>query len=534
MEAGAARMMVLIAESAPFHTFVLGLGLFFLGLNLVGENLKLVASGRVRETVARTTRRRCAPAVFGLGAGALMQSATAVTFIGVSMVAAGLLTATAAAGLIVWSNVGLTALAFIATLDIDPTIALIVGASGIALGIIRIRVWQTLASVLLGMGLILMGLHLMAAGAHPLGEQHWFHRGISIATSFPLMAFLAGALTAGILQSNTGATMMIITLAAAGAIDFHSAALMIYGTNLGAIPLRIFLSTGLRGQSFRLVRMEDLFCLLSGVVMLSLYALEAAGIPLVFALVTAIATTEPTRLALIFLLSNLVPAVLLTPLLPSCLKLLAAVFPSEAVAEGDGHPKFLATHALNDPPTALALLRKELGRLVGLITLSPIPPATTGENEDGPPQDFVRLASAIQDFAVKLASHSSLGERETATLHKLRAILSGIRHTEEASRFYIIRAREPGAIKPIAREQLEHSLTALLGELRTALDQADLQLAQALQERTRSGGDFLAGVRRTCLPSPANLEAAALAEDCRLLVWTFHRLCKLLVGLLQE
>ena len=52
-----------------------------------------------------------------------MQSATGVTFVLVNMVTSGLIEAEAALAVITWTNVGLTALAFVVTLDIHPLVA---------------------------------------------------------------------------------------------------------------------------------------------------------------------------------------------------------------------------------------------------------------------------------------------------------------------------------------------------------------------------------------------------------------------------
>ena len=71
---------------------------------------------------------------------------------------------------------------------------------------------------------------------------------MSFALSSYSLTFLAGVLVATLLQSNTGAAMLIITFAANGVLDLKLAMLMLYGTNLGAIGLRLFLSAGLRSE----------------------------------------------------------------------------------------------------------------------------------------------------------------------------------------------------------------------------------------------------------------------------------------------
>src|SRR5262249_6577855 len=150
----------------------------------------------------------------------------------------------------------------------------------------------------------------------------WFQRMLGTAAAYPLLAFPAGILAAALLQSNTGAAMLVITLAGAGTLDLHPAAMLIYGSNLGAIALRWVLAIGLGGRALRLVRMEALFCVASGLLMVGLDVLESAGVPLVRAGVQAITPDVRVQLALVFLLSNLLPALVLTPALDWCRALL--------------------------------------------------------------------------------------------------------------------------------------------------------------------------------------------------------------------
>jgi hypothetical protein len=72
-----------------FGLLILGLGLFFLGMHQVGENLRRMTGPSFRSLMARSTGSPVEPGVLGLVFGALMQSATAVTFILVSMVSSG-------------------------------------------------------------------------------------------------------------------------------------------------------------------------------------------------------------------------------------------------------------------------------------------------------------------------------------------------------------------------------------------------------------------------------------------------------------
>ncbi|HEU4678879.1 MAG TPA: Na/Pi symporter, partial [Terrimicrobiaceae bacterium] len=167
------------------NSLILGLGFFFLGLQLIGENLRKLSGSSFRTIIKTTTHSPFLGAGLGVLAGAVMQSATAVTFILVSLTDSGLIKARAAAPIIIWSNVGLTALAFVTTLNIHPLVAYFVGGAGIALGILRIGLWQTVAGSLLGMGLILFGLQEMGTGAAPLKDAAWFQGALSLALAAP-------------------------------------------------------------------------------------------------------------------------------------------------------------------------------------------------------------------------------------------------------------------------------------------------------------------------------------------------------------
>ncbi len=504
----------------PINTLIFGLGLFFLGLRLIGESLHRLSGATFRNIIKRTTHSPVLGATLGFGAGALMQSATAVTFILVSMLGSGMIKARAAAPIVIWSNVGLTMLAFVATLNIHPIVAYVVGGAGIVLGTIRIPTWQSISGALLGLGLILLGLEEMSSGATPLKDAVWFHEAITWAVSSPTLTFLAGIAAAALLQSNTGAVLLIITFAANQVISFPSAVLLIYGTNLGAIGLRLFLSTGLRDAQLRLVRLEDFFCLASALVMLTLFAAEQAGLPLVLASVEAIDASVPTRLAIVFLLSNLVPALILSPFLKASQALLKKIWPDRPLPAGEaGTPAFLTPQSLDDPPTALDLMSRELAHLLSLIKVD----TNQSASDDLPPKNFQQLSGTIESFAVRLGSRQALPAPVTTRLHLLRAELSIIRHIEEGVRYFMgALGREQGS------DQIKEAMSGLIDLAVRAAESADPVLVEELRRKTKLKGEDMQKLQATL---PASLSSTALFEDFAIAAWTLHRLSKVLVRL---
>ena len=321
-----------------------------------------------------------------------------------------------------------------------------------------------------------------------------------------------------LLQSNTGAAMLIITFASNGALDLKPAMLMLYGTNLGAIGLRLFLSAGLRGKRLRLVRLEDFFCVLSGTLMFALFAIEKAGVPLVAHLVNSIATPITTKLAVVFLISNLLPALLISPALGRVLQLLKRLWPDTAASDDPSRPIFLRKQALDDVSSALDLMKKELARLLGTIHLST---AKQSPDDESPPRAFDDLALAIETFSAKLASRSSLTQADANRLHLLRAELSIIRHVEEGIRYFAQAIRRQGG-PAILSETLEKLLSLATSAAQT--ERADL--IQELLKKTKLKGEEMSRLKETV--ASASLSATALFEDFSIAVWTIRRLAKLL------
>lgn len=525
---------------ASLDTLVLGLGLFFLGLRLISQNLRELGGGGFRHAVRAATHTPPLASMLGVMSGALTQSATAVTFILASMLGSGMIRPSAARLVVVWSNVGLTALAFLATVDIHPLVAYFVGGTGIALGSVRAKPWSTVAGVLLGVGLLLFALENMGAGAAPLKNEPWFRQGLEAALASPWFAFACGFGAAALLQSNAGATMLVITLCGAGAMPAGAALPMIYGTNLGAIPLRAMLALGMKGDAIRLVRTEDLFCLASGLLMMALFVGERFGVPLVGALSAELTASSSGQLAVAFLLSNLLPALVLSPFLSAYARLFDRFWPP-APERTLGEPVFLSSHALADPPTALDLLAKELGRLLGSVGVAPRRSAGGKSSADTDPEllepEFLQLAAAIETFCLKLALRDGLGPAETSRLHRFRTALAIVRHIAEASaEFSIHLGALPGPVEAVAgplRARLERLLALAAGAV-ASLDMAGIAEFHA---QTRRHGEPITALRQAysdglaALETEQSIEAGILDTDFELCAWLLHRLAKLLPSL---
>lgn len=516
-------------------SLVLGLGLFFLGMQLVGENLRRLSGRSFRNVMHRVAARPFIAALAGLGFGALMQSATAVTFILASMQKSGLITAHGAAPVILWCNVGLTALVFLATLDIHPLVAYFTGAAGILSALIRQSIWRTVAGGLLGSGLILFGLQAMSEGAEPLKSEAWFQAFMAGAVSSAGIAFGVGILSAAILQSNTGAAMLIITLAAAGEFNLHQAALLIYGSNLGAIGLRVFLSLNLDSASKRLVRFEDIFCLWTSVVMIALTLGESAGLPGPLALASFLAPESlQFQIAILFLLSNLIPATLFSPFIKRVIDLLKKWIP-ESDSEVFSKPRFLSNTSAGDPGTAADLALQESARLLGSLKLTPTTPHRDTDGESSPPREFTDLSVAIERFLNRVSTTNRLDHTDAHSIHLIRSELGVIRYLEDAVRDF--NEQLLSIHQPMAKDSPVHPMIDSLSKLLTLATECAthpaLENVSIFRDATRKNHPDVKQAKETTLSHINHIDQSTsttistLRDAYDLAVWMLHRLAKI-------
>lgn len=518
---------------------LLGLGFFFVGMRWVKENLNHLSSRGFRLAIARFTNNSFLSSTLGLVFGMVMQSATAVVFILTSMVDSNVISVRRALPVVSWTNVGLTALAFVVSFNIHPIIAYLIGIAGVALAFLKRPNAQSILGVVLGIGLIFYGLQTVGEGAAPLKDYPWFKQALDYTVRSGLIAFLVGVLLSLAIQSNTAATLVVIALANAGTLDFNEGSMLIYGTNLGTIVLRLLLSAGLSVSARKLVRFEDLFCLISGVLMVSIYYLEHwAHLPLIkFAAERLFPGELDFQLAFAFLISNLLPALLLTPFYGPMQKLLDKLWPA-GDDEIDGSLKYLTPQSLSDPETALDLVRMEHSRLLHRIAGYPAIALDSSSDQvlrvEKLHRVYVSLSTQLTEFLTDLADERI----PHSTVHRVthsQGVQSLIGYIEESVRELIttlIQASDSMEDKGPSREILQ-ALQEILDKSVFAVRTGNEQALLELRRTCRSKGNLVQRIHKSVIKAEtranqdtASLAVLNLAGEFELIVWMMHRLVK--------
>jgi phosphate:Na+ symporter len=519
---------------------IAGLGLFFLGLHLVGDHLKQITGRRLRSLIARFTNSAWRGSLLGLFAGVLMQSSSAVVVILASMVTSGLVSARQALPIVTWSNVGATLIVFIGVFDIRIVILYCLGLSAMAFAFSGGVRWRPLCGVFLGVSLLFFGIHDMKSGAAGLQTVGWFQEVLDQARSFHLLALAAGALLAFLTQSTTAVAFLAVTLGHAGFFHLDQTMMFVYGGNVGSTFARMILASGLKGSGRQIGHFQDLFKIAGMALFVLLFYLEMyGGIPLVKAFVSLLSGQLETQAALVNLLCNLVPAVLVAPLLGPTQRFLDRCWPATD-DEDFAKLKYLHPQALGDPETALDLVEKEQTRLLERLpefagALRPPGAADRLTNPRALHHAFLLLFREVDWYLTSLVRlHLSRATSDRLTnVHDRHEVIGFLEETVHEMVAAVGLSPPAPPLVPLVRNITEalHFLLTTLADAVTTLDPEEAELLSAL---FADRGEVLGKMRSLYLSSEQGISPQdrllllGLTSHFDRVVWLLRRFTELL------
>ena len=153
-----------------------GLGLFLFGMILMSGGLKKAGGKKLKSALESMTRNRMTGCAIGAGITALIQSSSASTVMVVGFVNAGLLTLKQAISVIIGTNIGTTATAWLVSISgfhIEITVyALPAVAIGFGMQIFgRTRTTKNIGEIILGFGILFIGIDYMRGAFDGLQES---------------------------------------------------------------------------------------------------------------------------------------------------------------------------------------------------------------------------------------------------------------------------------------------------------------------------------------------------------------------------
>ena len=344
-----------------------GLGLFFVGMWFLTENLKALASRRLRMIAYRWTGNRFAAFTWGTLAGTITQSTAVLTFIVVSMLRSGFVSTHSAFAILLGGTLGVSLLVLVVTFDIKLISLYILGITSAVMISETASKYRPIAASFFGGAMIILGLVLLKDSAAPLADQAWFGGTVEWTGGSLLLAFLVAALLTTIVQSPNAVSVFGISLATLGVITTDQAIMLLYGSCLGASLILYLLSMRLTGRSRQVAMYHVIYNVLICAVFVPLLYIELYfDVPLVKAMFLSIDLGLGQQLALIYISTSVFGVPIMLVALGPMAQLFKKLWPA-TVTEELSRTKFIHNHALGDVETSLAMADLEQRRVLDMF-----------------------------------------------------------------------------------------------------------------------------------------------------------------------
>ncbi|MEN6576284.1 MAG: Na/Pi cotransporter family protein [Phycisphaerales bacterium] len=352
-----------------------GLGLFLFGMLLMSDGLKKVAGHKLKVVLETMTKNTYIGFVVGAFVTAFIQSSSATTVIVIGLVNAGLLTLKQSIGVIIGSNVGTTATAWLVSIAGFGGLSIETYAlPAIGLGFVlqiggRSRAMKSVGTIILGFGLLFLGIEYLKEAFGPLEQSTRVQQIFVTYGSKPLFALLVGWGITMLVQSSSASIAIVQLLAMGGAFGTNwqtaldMAIPFVLGANIGTTITAQLAALQASRTARRTAWAHSMFNVFGTVIAFPCVVLGWYG-----ALVDLLTPWELSQgtiaasIAIAHTTFNVINSIIFLPLasvLEKTVLKLVPVRPSEAGAQA----VVLERHLLSTPDIALEQARREIVRM---------------------------------------------------------------------------------------------------------------------------------------------------------------------------
>lgn len=221
-----------------------GLGIFLIGINMMGDSLKRLAGNKLKLLIQKATSTPLKGILTGALITVLIQSSSATTVIVVSLVAAGLMTLRESIGVIMGANIGTTVTAFLIGLKVENYSLLFVALGAVLLLFFNRQNLKNIGGVVTGFGFLFLGLQLMSSALIKLTTQPFFKNMMIALSDNWFLSVLTGTGLTALVQSSSASIGVLQQLYELDAIKLYGALGILLGANIGTTITVILASIG--------------------------------------------------------------------------------------------------------------------------------------------------------------------------------------------------------------------------------------------------------------------------------------------------
>nr|WP_314257410.1 Na/Pi cotransporter family protein [uncultured Devosia sp.] len=445
------------------------------GLRMIKTGVLRAYGTVLRQWIGKGASNRFTSAFWGFVVTLGLQSSTATAVIIASFTARDIVRPRLAQAMMLGANLGTAVVTLILSADVHW-----IGSAFLFVGVVLFSAAQgtrnrNLGRAILGLGFMLLALHLLSGVTEPLRESELIATVLSGLGDAPVFAVLLSAGLALLASSSLAVVVLVMMLAASGIVEPTLALWLVAGANLGgAVPP--YLTVRSEGLAARRLTLANLLVRALGTLVVVLLADPMAT------QLTRIAPSGAALVASAHLIFNAMLLVVFLPLLGPVARLAELLLPERSKG-GSQAATYLDESLMSVPDMALAVAAREtlrMGDLVGemldqTLQLVRNSDAALYESVSGLEAEVDRLHESIKLYVARV-SRADLDEEDTRRASEVISYAINLEHVGD-----IIKRGLAEIAAKKARKKLSLSAQGL-GEISEFFEQTreNLQMAQAI------------------------------------------------------
>ncbi len=211
-----------------------GVALLLWGLHMVHSGIVRAFGSDLRRLLGTALNNRVSAFFAGLLVTAILQSSTATALMTTSFAASGLLALVPALALMLGANVGTTLIVQVLSFDVSWVAPILITIGVVAFKRSRETRTRDLGRVSIGLGLILLALHILLETLAPAESAPAVRGLLGALTGEPVLNVLLAAALTWLAHSSVATVLLVMSLAYAHYVTPMAALALVVGANLGS------------------------------------------------------------------------------------------------------------------------------------------------------------------------------------------------------------------------------------------------------------------------------------------------------------
>lgn len=389
-----------------------GLAIFMYSIKLLSDSLSKITGPRVVKILEKATNNP----VKGMGVGTattfMTQSSSITVLTLIGMVNAGIMTFQQSVNVMLGSEIGTTITAQIVSFNIGVAYYPIIAVAFFVNFLSKNEKVKLVSKIAFSLGLLFLAMDLMELGIGPLVNLPIFLDLINTFGTNPLLGILIGTLIAGVTQSSSATTSLVIAFGRTGVINLVSAIAIVMGANIGTTFLELFAGIGASAPAKRTALAQAMINII-GVLIFLPFLVPFAGF------VSLTSPELPRQIANAHTIFNVLVSVMFIPFVGALVWLCERVIPKK---EGELKPKhFFDEKMLNVAQLALREAEREViniaEKTLHMLSLSKI---SLVDEDSKAAKEVLELEDEIDDYCDETEKFiDKIREEDLAEIQKL-------------------------------------------------------------------------------------------------------------------